>query len=415
MRKFGLVSAAAMAAVIGASTTASAQSIEERINSLQFQIETLKQQLAEERNARIQQVEEKQQKEAVSVARKNPNVEVSLSGQISRGVIYMDNDFSSDVSHVDNDMSSSRIRFEGKGKISEDLTVGTLLEVEFESNPSSGVDTQDDGADIGTPTFRQRKIELYFHSKTYGAVFLGQGSMATDGVVGADLSGTGIASGADRDSTGGDLEFANSNTGLLTGIDLDTTVAEISGLGRDDRIRYSTPRFYGFGLAVAHGLDGIWDVSGDFGGSFGDVKVDAAAGYGNARGNSAGAAGINGTFFGGSIAALHVPSGVNVALAGGKMNSDVTGGTDPDFLFAKLGYIADIFPIGTSNFSIDWSTHDDIAMLGDEATVYSFGAVQNIKKVGTELFVNVRWNDLDRPGLPTEGIFTTIGGARVKF
>jgi hypothetical protein len=412
--KFGLLPAIATAAVLLQPTVSNAQSVEDRIRALEREIQELKKEQAEEKRAR-QAEQKKQEEDNQVVSRKNPNVKVSVSGQVDRGVLYMDDGVDSDIAHVDNDMSSSRVRFEAAGQITDDLSDGTNFEVEFESNPSSGVSLQDDGADTGTPTFKQRKIELFFKSKTFGAIYLGQGPTASDGVIFSDLSGTGLASSADRDSTGGGLMFRNSATGMLTGITLKSTMFELNGLGRDDRILYDSPRVNGFGLSASHGQEGTWDIAGRYGNTLGDFKIEAAAAYGNAAANSSGSAGINGDIWGWSAAVLHVPTGLNVAVAGGSLERDMMGATDPSFIFAKVGYIADFFPIGTTNFSVDWSKHDDFAMTGDEATVYSIGAVQNIKKVGTEIFVNLRWNDLDRPTVPTDTQFTTIGGARVKF
>lgn len=403
-----------MVAMIGAAAPASAQSIEDRINKLQTEIETLKQQLAEEKKARMADISvtrESPNKE-IPVTRKNPDVELSISGQINRGVLYGDNGLDSDVQHVDNDLSSSRVRFEGKGKISDDITVGTLFEVEFESNTSSSTSLDDDGVDKGTNNFKQRKIELYFQSKKFGTVFLGQGSMATDGTVASDLSGTGIASAYDRNSTGGAIPFINSTTNVSTGVTLGSAMPELSGISRTDRIRYDTPSFGGFSVAVAEGIGGEWDGALYFGGKFSDIKVEAAGGYANSRSVSAS---LNGTFWGGSVSALHEPSGINLTLAGAKLKTDPVTTSDPSFIFAKVGYIGKWFPIGTTNLSFDWSSHSDSPAAGDEATVYSVGVVQNIKKVGTEIFLNLRWNDFDRTGTSTDGVFTTIGGARVKF
>jgi hypothetical protein len=231
-------------------------------------------------------------------------------------------------------------------------------------------------------------------------------------VVQSDLSGTGIASAYDRDSTGGKIPFINSTTNVTTGVTLSTAMPELNGPTRTDRIRYDTPSFSGFSVAAAEGIGGQWDAALYFGGKFNDIKVQAAAGYAN---SSSVTASLNGTYWGGSISALHVPSGINVTLSGAKLNTDPATTSDPSFVYAKLGYIADWFPIGTTNLSVDWSAHQDSPAAGDDATVYSIGAVQNIKKVGTEIFLNLRWNEFDRSGTPTDGVFTTIGGARVKF
>jgi predicted porin len=69
----------------------------------------------------------------------NDTVRLSISGQVNRGVLAVDDGEETDVHHVDNDASSTRIRFIGEADVSDDLTVGSAIEVQFESNSTADV------------------------------------------------------------------------------------------------------------------------------------------------------------------------------------------------------------------------------------------------------------------------------------
>ena len=92
-------------------------------------------------------------------------IRLSLSGQVNRGILYGDNGSDSEVFHDDNDNSSTRIRFIGEGDLNDDITVGTQIEVQMESN--STADISFDQADaVGGTSFTERKLELSFDSDT---------------------------------------------------------------------------------------------------------------------------------------------------------------------------------------------------------------------------------------------------------
>lgn len=73
-----------------------------------------------------------------------------LSGQVNRGILITDDDENSNVFFVDNDNSSTRINLTGKTRFNQDIAVGGVIEVQFESNSTAEV-SQDNSA-MSAPT-----------------------------------------------------------------------------------------------------------------------------------------------------------------------------------------------------------------------------------------------------------------------
>lgn len=222
---------------------------------------------------------------AAEVSSGNDDVTLTLSGQVNRGVLYVDDGNESEILHVDNDNSSTRFRLIGTGAVNEDITVGTQIEVQFESN--STADILIDGSAPGSSnSFTERKLELYFDSKRYGRIWLGQGDTASNGTSEVDLSGTaviaysGIADMAGGIQFGGIAVDAKGDPITATNPRINTVFSNLDGLSRDDRIRYDTPNFGGFQLSASHADSRKSDVAARFAGDIGaGLRLAAAVGY----------------------------------------------------------------------------------------------------------------------------------------
>lgn len=95
---------------------------------------------------------------------------------------------------MDNDNSSTRVRWLGTGRLDGDLTVGALVEVQFEPNMSSVIDMDQDG-EVGANSFTERHLTLYLDSQRFVRLSAGQGDTATNGTSEVDLSGTTVING----------------------------------------------------------------------------------------------------------------------------------------------------------------------------------------------------------------------------
>lgn len=347
----GSLSLAALA-VLGSglfATPGSAQTVEE----LRRQIQVL--------TDRLDDLEKKQEAGektagARAVSSGSDNIKLELSGQVNRGVLFVDNGSSEEVFHVDNDNSSTRVRFIGSGRLDEDISVGTQVEVQFESNSTAAIRIdQDDPA--GPNSFTERKLELYADSKRLGRVWVGQGDTASNGTSEVDLSGTAVVAYSGIEDMAGGIAFADS-TGAL-GPRINQAYNQFDGLSRDDRLRYDTPSFGGFKASVSAVDGGAWDAALRFSGDVSGTKIAAAAAFADAE--------SRGGFdqYNGSVSVL-LPMGLSITGAAGTRDLDRATGDDPVTYYAKLGYTFNVTDLGATSIGVDYGMTDDLVQDGDE-------------------------------------------------
>lgn len=344
---------------------------------------------------------------AAEVSSGSDDVKLSISGQVNRGILYVDDGTESELLHVDNDNSSTRLRFIGSGAYDEDITVGTQIEVQFESNSTADIKI-DGSAPGGSNSFTERKLELFVDSKRFGRLWIGQGDTASNGTSEVDLSGTSVVAYSGIADMAGGIEFG----GLGVGPQINEVFSQLDGLSRDDRIRYDTPSFRGFTLSASNADNRKSDVALRYAGDFGAFKLAAAAAYA-----------VNGNVdsqVNGSVSILHA-SGFNVTAAAGVQDLQAGAANpnrDPFFWYAKLGYIWG-GGIGDTAFAVDYTVaeeiEDSLAATGDEFTAYGAFVVQNVDKIATELYFGIRNHELDRTGQNFDDIFAVLAGARIKF
>ena len=395
---------AAMAVSLGAwATPGSAQTLDE----LKAQIQEMSTRL-QELEIKQEQLEKKTDEtvaDSQTVTSGKKGVKLTVSGQVNRGVLFADNGDDSEFFYVDNDNSSTPVRFVGVGQLTDDISVGTQIEVQFESNSTAAISFNQDSP-AGPNNFTERKLELYGDSKRLGRLWVGQGDTASNGTSEVDLSGTSVVAYSGIADMAGGLEFSTDSTGAI-GPQINAAFSNFDGLSRDDRLRYDTPRFGGF-MASASVIDGgSWDVAGRFSGDVSGTKVAGAVAYADANSRQ-GFEQLNG-----SVSVL-LPMGLNFTAAAG--TRDVKGGgDDPVFYYGKLGYKFDAIDFGGTAVSIDYTMAEDIDVDGDEFTSYGAFLVQDFDKIGTEFYIGFRNHELDRPGENFDDVFAVLTGARVKF
>ena len=323
-------------------------------------------------------------------------------------VMYADSGDEGRWFQADNDESSSRLRFVGSTKLDEEWSAGTNLEVQFESN-SSGDVTIDQNTAVGTNSFTERKLELYFASKRLGKLSLGQGDAASNGITELDLSKTGVIASADSKSLGNSLEFHRTGTrGTGSGTTVGQVFDNLDGLSRDDRIRYDTPTFAGAKLSTSWVDGGEYDIALRYGREFDGTQVSLGLAYWDASptGQKDG--------YGGSLS-FKLPFGTSLTGAYGEEDLEAAGRKDEQFWYAKLGQELDLTPLGATAFSLDYMASDDQNASGNDGTGYGIAGVQFIDEMGTEIYGTIRWFDVDLPGIATDDITLGAIGARVKF
>lgn len=401
-RDIGTLSLAMAIAVSlgGYAVPAAAQSVED----LRAQINELSKRLEE-----LEKKTEGMSPKTPAVTSGKAGVKLSLSGQVNRGVLFIDNGPTEDVFHVDNDNSSTRIRFIGSGQLDDDITVGTQIEVQFESNSTADIRVGQDGSAVdGKNSFTERKLELYVDSKQFGRLWLGQGDTASNGTSEVDLSGTSVVAYSGIADMAGGIAFSDSAGNL--GPRINQAFSQFDGLSRLDRLRYDTPKFGGFKASVSAIEGGASDAALRFSGNFAGTKVAAAAAYANS--NSLGNNGFE--QYNGSVSVL-LPVGVSLTGALGMREPKGQVGDDPFFYYGKIGYKFKASQYGATVVALDYTAVDDLNQPGDEFTAYGAFLVQNFDPIATEVYLGIRNHQLDRPAAGFDDILAILAGARVKF
>ncbi len=395
----------AMALVSGAGATpGSAQTLDE----LKAQILEMSRRLQE---LEVKQEQLEQNADEIGVDTRNvisgkQGVKLTVSGQVNRGLLYVNNGDQDDIFHVDNDNSSTRVRFVGTGVLTDDITIGSQIEVQFESNSTADIRIDQDGA-AGTNNFTERKLELYVDSKRLGRLWLGQGDTASNGTSEVDLSGTGVVAYSGITDMASGIAFSDNN---VLGSRIGQVFSNFDGLSRNDRIRYDTPSFSGFKGSISAIEGGAVDAALRFSGEFSGTKVVAAGAWADASSLDS----SNFTQVNGSVSVL-TPLGISVTAAAGARDLNDRGGDDPVFYYGKLGYTFDAVSFGTTSIGIDYEAVDDLVLAGDEAQAYGVFVVQNYDKIGAELYLGARNHELDRSGSNFDDIFAVLIGAKVRF
>jgi hypothetical protein len=332
-------------------------------------------------------------------------------GQIDKGLLVFDDGGSTlGYGPVDNGNSSTRAGLLLYGKVNDDWSVGGNLEWEWTPYATVYVNQRNRG-DFDWDSNQLRNAEVYLQSQTYGKLWLGQGSMASDGSAEVDLSGTKVVGYAMiSDMAGGPFfRFAD---GTLTSIQVKDAFTDYDGLSRKLRIRYDTPQFYGFSLASSVGTQvvptttdvTVWDIAARYQQTLRDFEVSGALAYSQPADNQ--------SLIDGSISILHQPSGLSLTVAAAYSDKETIEGR---YGYFKLGYQTRIFEVGKTAFSADAYFGEDIDAA--DSTSQSFGVqlVQNLDYLQTELYLGGRSYSYDEPGRDIDRSYAVLAGARLKF
>ncbi len=335
---------------------------------------------------------------------------VRFSGQLNMGILHYDDSHEDYTNFVDNDNSSSRARLQIIMP-GDEWKMEATLEAEYQPLASNAVSQLNDEPNWDFPSSNVRKAEVAFSNERFGKLWLGQGSMATDGTAEVDNSGTSIIAYSSIADTAGGYFFRHTDGGL-SGVTVGSAFSNLDGLGRKVRVRYDTPTFNGFGLRASYGEDALadkndalYDIAATYSGEFSDVDLDAAIGY--SRNEES-----NIDILSGSISGLHKPSGISLTLAAAREFAD---GIEGRYGYVKLGYQREFFEMGATAFSIDYYFGHDIAAADSDSNSIGLAVVQNITDYNLQLWGLWRNHDYaDDAGEYDDGQ-AVFGGALFKF
>ena len=393
--------------------------LERLIKKQQQQLESLQQQLNELKKAATEaQTEAKEAKSVAEEAKMTAQapvekvvtsgqerVKLAISGQVNRAVNIIDDGKSTDAYFVDNDNSESRVRFVGTAKATDDLTIGSKIELAIAPNKAGEVDQNNQETNN---IFDQRWTEVSLDSKRFGKLSLGKGATASYGSASVDLSGTGVISYATITDTAGGMLFRQTSGDTLTNVRIGDAFNSFDGLNRRNRVRYDSPTFYGFQLATSAVSDERYDGSLWWGGQGYGFKAAGAAAFAYPNEDD------TNFQYDGSFSLLHEDTGLNLTLSAGLQERDEQG--DAKNLYAKAGWLTRFFSFGETAFGVDYTRTQNQPTENDDGYSIGAAAVQFFEEYGTEIYGLYRLHSLDRDVAPSVNDINVVSiGARVKF
>lgn len=350
-------------------------------------------------------------------------------GQINKGFLQYDDGIDTETYNlIDNDNSGTRVGLLYTQDLGE-WTFQNRNEFRYAPYSTANINIVNDSPssedyDLGNDNIRW--IDFTFEHDRYGRFWIGQGSMATDGTLSVDLSGTDvIAYSSVADSAVAQI-LRFSDPGLeddFDGPQIGDVFDSLDG-DRRVRIRYDTPEYANFSLAAAFGRNllsddsdvrdaDIFDASLNYGNTFDDAfEVAGSFGYHWREGV---AGGDDLTVWGGSASVLHTPTGLNLTFAAATEDGE----GDPSYWYGKLGLLRGFVDWGDTAMSVDYYSGSDFGLNDDvtSSSSESWGValVQNIDRANTQLWVTWRSYDYDDDFAAYEDSSAIFGGARFRF
>jgi hypothetical protein len=255
-----------------------------------------------------------------------------------------------------------------------------------------------------------RKFEGVY-SGNFGAVWFGQGSMATDALAEIDNSGTTLAGYVNLPDTAGGYEFRGGDT--LSGISIADTFRDFDG-GRRFRLRYDTPEFSGFTFSAAYGEEilaenddaSYYDLGLRYGYESDVFKADAGIGYAWKDDDDNDTEQLVA-----STSIKHLPTGLNATFAFGDGQDD-----NGSYGYVKLGWQGDLIAYGSTALSVDYFDGSDYETEGSDSKSWGIQAVQTFDDLNLEAYLGYREYEFDDDtAADYQDISAVLLGARWRF
>jgi hypothetical protein len=415
--------------------------------------------------------------EATTARKGNRKMSLTVTGQVNRLVMWWDDGHDNGTYYgLDNTNSSSRFSFIGSAKVTSKVSVGFDITVEHDAGANSSSVTQFN-EDVGTAGFNanegysddsplaSRRVEWWIEHKDIGRMTVGRQESA--GVVTTiDLGGIGVVASSSYALVGAGMHLRAPN-GDYYALKWGNMTDPADAQGRTELLRYDSPTIAGFifSASVGEADSQQWGVMLRYAGEFSGFRVAAGIGYESIEDR------ISDTVdtlpdgatpartpeieaWGGSLALMHVPSGLFVqgqymearfdssgpgTYANATYWADFEDKRDSKAWQVQAGISKNWTGLGNTNIygeygKLDgWGASDGAAknytlaggfepvngVTDTELTVWGVGIVQNLDAAATELYLGWRHYKADvtdeNGSLDVEDLDIIVGGARVKF
>lgn len=420
--------------------------------------------------------------EATTARKGNRKVKLEISGHVNETLLWWDDGTESNIGVYTNDNSRTRFRFKGEAKIDADWKAGYLIEIGVRAGNSKRFTQTDDNGEGGLDL---RHNYWFLDSKKFGRVSVGLTGGASESVTEVNLAATkDVAKFSDVEDTGLGLNM------LYNGVSSGTSWRRLLRDGGDqpgegrryNLIKYDTPEIAGFTATANWGEDDTWEIGMRYKGEIGDFKLAGAIAYGENNDTNGtitdGAFTASQTGFqcpgnevntspnpdvivggldmggckqvGGSLSAMHEPTGIYVNFAAGWLEDDNIA-NDPglsasarpfvdnthNFYAGELGIEQKWTPLGKTTLFAQYYKNEGGTLdrgftgglgtgdiVGSELEMIGGGVVQGIDAAAMHLYLYYRHfeGDITRAdgggglvSFDVDDLDVVVGGAIIRF
>jgi len=342
------------------------------------------------------------------------DVEKSMawSGYVNRNIISGDDGEGHFLTHADPDgVAGTRARMKGSAK-SENMTIGTLIELGL-TNGGSGTQVT---TSSGTPSIRHSMIYV---SNSMGKVNIGQTAHGSEAMGGFDASGTGLATSYSASPFNSVLFNDSSTISGSAAAGVSVKVAHGSGYteGRQNGISYQSPTINGFTGMVSHRNDSGGAYYLKYGGNFNGLKLTGGYSYsGNGTTAAVAKTAAIDHIHGGGVT-VTLPSGLNFStnFREEKKNSANTA-PDGNTWMNKIGYgFTGLSDQGKTNVALMYKRAEDANTLKDKYENISLLFTQSLSDYGTTVYGGFSNLSYDTAATNYDDINGIFLGAQVNF
>lgn len=344
--------------------------------------------------------------------------QLNIYGQINRGILSFDDGQEQDIyPFVDNSKSVSRIGFTYDTPLQSGWDLRAIGEVGLTWKQTNFINqTNPYASNYVFDKTALRKLDFALSHPDHGTFSFGQGSMASDGITGQDLSLTTVVAGTAVKDVAGGFYFRKTDGTLSTFRILERFRA--MGGSRRLRFGYETPERNGYKIAAAVGRDVLVekdgryyaDIAARYDGTIGDYRLKAGVALRYAGGYPDTQFRETQLNFIASGSVLHKPSRFNFTMAYGNALDEGY------YIYSKLGRRwYKLLPWGWTAASVDYYYTKDGPDLDRIGRSVGLALVQQVKASDLDLYATVRkyqYDDSEADYLDSVAILT---GVRWRF
>jgi hypothetical protein len=197
-------------------------------------------------------------------------------------------------------------------------------------------------------------------------------------------------------------------------------------------VRYDTPSLHGFILSTSWGDDDLWDAAVRFKKEWNSIRLAAGVAYGH---DGTGTFLTDHDLIGGSIAVLHVPTGIFGQFSAGEKEYKADR-DNAEYWAVQAGVERKWLPYGTTTIYGEYASFDGDfdnrsalvdgstppaapaadAFDGAEATKWGFSIVQNFESAAMDVYAHAEFWDAEGIAAVDDGELTVVLlGSRIKF